>query len=101
MQSQIAEVVKQIEQVAAVNCMAALTVAFLFARGGDWLASYESPVSREGPGAIALRRMADGSVVAMYDVVGVNALAIAPDGATFVYSTGAGRTYLALARLPR
>jgi hypothetical protein len=45
--------------------------------------------------------MGDGSVVAMYDVVGVNALAVAPDGASFVYSTGAGRTYVALARMPR
>lgn len=68
---------------------------------GEWLLSYESPVSRKGPGAIALRRLADGSVVAMYDVVGVNALAVAPDGGSFVYSTGAGRTYTALARMPR
>jgi hypothetical protein len=45
--------------------------------------------------------LADGSVVAMYDVVGVNALAVAPDGNSFVYSTGAGRTYTTLARLPR
>ena len=45
--------------------------------------------------------MADGSVVAMYDVVGVNALAVAPDGGSFIYTTGAGRTYTALARLPR
>ena len=41
------------------------------------------------------------SVVAMYDVVGVSALAIAPDGERFMYSTGAGRTYTALARVPR
>ena len=71
------------------------------APGGEWLLSYESPVSRAGPGAIALRHVADGSVVAMYDVVGVNALAVAPDGNSFVYSTGAGRTYTTLARLPR
>jgi hypothetical protein len=72
-----------------------------FAPSGELLLTYESPLNGEGPGAIVLRRMADGSVVAMYDVVGVSALAVAPDGASFVYSTGAGRTYTALARVPR
>jgi hypothetical protein len=72
-----------------------------FAPSGELLLTYESPVNGEGPGALVLRRMANGSVVAMYDVVGVNALAIAPDGSSFVYSTGAGRTYTALARVPR
>jgi len=72
-----------------------------FAPSGDLLLSYESPLNGEGPGAIVLRRMADGSVIAMYDVVGVSALAVAPDGGSFVYSTGAGRTYTALARIPR
>jgi hypothetical protein len=72
-----------------------------FARDGELLLSYESPVDGDGPGAIVLRRMADGSAVAMYDVVGVSALAFAPDGGSFVYSTGAGRTYSALARVPR
>ena len=67
----------------------------------DWLLSYEAPLSRQGPGALVLRDSADGSVVAMYDVVGVNAIAVAPDGASFVYSTGVGRTYTALARMPR
>src|SRR6185503_562309 len=68
---------------------------------GDLLLGYESPVNREGPGAIVLRRMADGVVVAMYDVVGVSAVAIAPDGERFMYTTGAGRTYTAVARVPR
>ncbi len=72
-----------------------------FAPSGELLVSYESPVNGEEPGAIVLRRMADGSVIAMYDVVGVSALAVAPDGGSFVYSTGAGRTYTALARVPR
>jgi hypothetical protein len=72
-----------------------------FAPRGDLLLGYESPVDREGPGAIVLRRMADGGVVAMYDVVGVSALAIAPDGERFMYSTGAGRTYTVVARVPR
>jgi hypothetical protein len=53
------------------------------------------------PGAVVVRHMADGSVVAMYDVVGVSALAIAPDGERFVYTTGAGRTYTVVAGLPR
>jgi hypothetical protein len=72
-----------------------------FAPRGDLLVGYESPADREGPGAVVVRRMADGGVVAMYDVVGVSALAIAPDGERFVYSTGAGRTYTVVARLPR
>jgi len=70
-----------------------------FAR--DVVLSFESPEAREEHGAIVLRRMADGEIVAMYDVAGVSALAVAPDGGTFVYSTGAGRTYTALARVPR
>ena len=37
----------------------------------------------------------------MYDVAGVSALTVAPDGASFVYSTGAGRTYTVMARVPR
>jgi hypothetical protein len=68
---------------------------------GDLLLDYESPVDGGGPGALVLRRMADGSVVAMYDVVGVGALAIAPDGGRFMYSTGVGRTYTVVARVPR
>jgi hypothetical protein len=37
----------------------------------------------------------------MYEVAHVSALAFAPDGGSFVYSTGAGRTYTVLARVPR
>jgi hypothetical protein len=72
-----------------------------FAPRGDVLLGYESPVGGDGPGALVVRRMADGDVVAVYDVVGVSALAIAPDGERFLYSTGVGRTYTALARVPR
>jgi hypothetical protein len=72
-----------------------------FAQRGAALLTYESPVSRNGPGAIVVRRMDDGSVVAMYDAVGVSALALSPDGERFAYSTGVGRTYTALARVPR
>lgn len=72
-----------------------------FARRGDVVLSYESPASGAAPGTLVFRRMADGQTVAMYDVAGVNALAMAPDGDSFVYSTGAGRTYTVLARVPR
>ena len=68
---------------------------------GDALVSYESPANDDGPGAIVLRRMADGGIVAMYDVAGVSALALAPAGDLFMYSTGEGRTYTVLARVPR
>jgi hypothetical protein len=67
---------------------------------GDVLLDYESPVSAGAPGALVLRRVQDGSVVAMYDVVGVSALAFAPDGESFAYSTGAGRTYTVVAQVP-
>lgn len=72
-----------------------------FAPRGDVLLGYESPVDGGGPGALVVRRMTDGDVVAVYDVVGLSALAIAPDGERFMYSTGVGRTYTALARVPR
>ena len=71
-----------------------------FAPRGDMLLGYESPVDGGGPGALVVRRMADGDVVAVYDVVGLSSLAIAPDGERFMYSTGVGRTYTALARVP-
>jgi hypothetical protein len=72
----------------------------VLARRADLVLSYESPVSGDDPGAIVLRRLGDGSTVAMYDVADVAALAVSPDGERFVYSTGAGRTYTALARTP-
>ena len=72
-----------------------------FAPRGDVLLGYESPVDGGGPGALVVRRMTDGDVVAVYDVVGLSALAIAPDGERFMYSTGVARTYTALARVPR
>ena len=72
-----------------------------FARRGDLVLTYESPASGAAPGTLVFRRMADGETVAMYDVAGVSALAVAPDGASFMYSTGAGRTYTVVARVPR
>jgi len=73
----------------------------VLARRADLVLSYESPVSGDDPGAIVLRRLGNGTTVAMYDVADVSALAVSPDGGSFVYSTGAGRTYTALARTPR
>jgi hypothetical protein len=72
-----------------------------FARRGELVLSYESPTSGAAPGTLVFRRLADGATVAMYDVPGVSALAVSPDGGSFVYSTGAGRTYTVLARVPR
>jgi hypothetical protein len=73
----------------------------LVAFAPDFVLSFESPEARDEQGAIVLRRMADGETMAMYDVAAVSALAVAPNGGTFVYSTGAGRTYTVLARVPR
>jgi hypothetical protein len=76
-----------------------LELAAFFPRG-DLVLTFESPVAGGGPGALVLRRTVDGAVVASYDVVGVSALAVAPDGQRFLYMTGVGRTYTTLARVP-
>jgi hypothetical protein len=72
-----------------------------FAPRGDLVLSYESPASGAAPGTLVFRRMSDGGKVAMYDVAEVSALALSPTGDRFVYTTGAGRTYTTLARVPR
>jgi hypothetical protein len=72
-----------------------------FASRGDLVLSYESPASGAVPGTLVFRRRQDGATIAMYDVANVSAIAVAPDGASFLYSTGAGRTYTVLARVPR
>jgi hypothetical protein len=72
-----------------------------FTRRGDLVLTYESPAGGAAPGTLVFRRMTDGQTVAMYDVPSVSALAVAPDGGSFVYSTGAGRTHTVLARVPR
>jgi hypothetical protein len=72
-----------------------------FAGNGELVVSYESPKAGDAPGALVLRRMRDGTSVAMYDAAHVSALALAPDGGSFVYTTGGGRTYAVLARVPR
>jgi WD40 repeat protein len=71
-----------------------------FAPRGDLVLSYESPASA-APGTLVFRRLGDGGTVAMYDVADVSALAVSPTGDRFVYTTGSGRTYTALARVPR
>jgi hypothetical protein len=71
-----------------------------FDPAGRFVVSYESPTAGGGVGAIVFRSLHDGSAVAFYDVMGVGALAVAPDGRTFLYSTRAGRTYTVLARVP-
>ena len=71
-----------------------------FAPRGDLVLSYESPASA-APGTLVLRRMGDGGTVALYDVADVSALAVSPTGDRFVYTTGSGRTYTTLARVPR
>jgi hypothetical protein len=70
---------------------------------GRVIVSYESPRSDSagGPaGTIVVRRGDGGRVEAMYDVLGVTDLAVAPDARTFLYTTGAGQTYAVLARVP-
>jgi WD40 repeat protein len=73
------------------------------APSGEFVISYETPVvdarGRAAVGAIVIRRALDGAVAAMYDVPNVAAFAIAPDGKSFVYTTGSGQTYTALARV--
>ena len=72
-----------------------------FAGNGELVLSYESPAVGDAPGALVLRGMRDGAALAMYDVAHVSAVALAPDGGSFVYTTGAERTYTVLARVPR
>ena len=71
-----------------------------FAPRGDLVLTYESPASA-APGTLVVRRLGDGGTVAMYDVADVSALAVSPTGDRFVYTTGSGRTYTTLARVPR
>jgi hypothetical protein len=86
----------------AADAAAPMTLELVaFAPRGDLVLSYESPPSGAAPGTLVFRSMSDGGAVAMYDVAEVNALAFAPTSDRFVYTTGAGRTYTTLARVPR
>lgn len=68
---------------------------------GDSMLSYETPVARGQGGVLVLRRLADGETLAMYEVAGVSAIALAPDGSRFAYTIGSGRTEVVVAAAPR
>ncbi|HUL83484.1 MAG TPA: hypothetical protein VL131_15155 [Gammaproteobacteria bacterium] len=74
------------------------------APNGRFVLSYEASraydVTGRAKGTLVIRAAADGAVEALYDAPRVSDLTIAPDSRTFVYSTGTGQTYTALARVP-
>jgi len=74
------------------------------APNGKFVLSYEASTQYDGTGlakgTLVIRRAADGVVEALYDVVRISHLSIAPDSRSFVYSTASGQTYSALARVP-
>jgi hypothetical protein len=74
------------------------------APNGKFVLSYESSTTFDATGrangTLVIRRAADGVVEALYDLPRVSDLSIAPDGRTFAYSTAAGQTYTAVARVP-
>jgi hypothetical protein len=77
-----------------------LDFAVLSERGALML-SYESPIARAATGVLVLRRLADGEMLAIYDVPNVSAIALAPDGGELAYLIGAGRTEVVVASVPR
>jgi hypothetical protein len=68
---------------------------------GESVVTYEMPLidARATVGTIVIRRAGDGAAIGLYDVPNVAGLAVAPDGKTFAYATGAGKTYTVLARI--
>jgi len=74
------------------------------APNGRFVLSYEAPeasaVGGAPAGTLVIRNARDGAVQALYDARDVSALAIAPDGKTFVYTTGSGQTHTVLGRVP-
>jgi len=74
------------------------------APNGKFVLSYEGPTAYDptgrAKGTLVMRRAADGVVEALYDVPRIGDLSIAPDGRTFAYTTAAGQTYTAVARVP-
>jgi WD40 repeat protein len=74
------------------------------APNGEFVLSYEASTAYDATGlasgTLVIRRTADGMVEALYDVARISDLAIAPDSNTFIYSTAAGQTYTAVARVP-
>jgi WD40 repeat protein len=74
------------------------------APNGRFVLSYEAPkafdATGRAKGTLVIRSAADGAVEALYDAPRVSDVTIAPDSKTFVYSTAAGQTYTAVARVP-
>jgi WD40 repeat protein len=74
------------------------------APNGRFVLSYEAPKAYDATGrakgTLVIRNGADGAVEALYDASRVSDVTIAPDSKTFVYSTSAGQTYTAVARVP-
>lgn len=74
------------------------------APNGRFVLSYEASktydVTGRSKGTLVIRNGADGAVEALYDAPRVSDFTIAPDSKTFVYSTSAGQTYTAVARVP-
>jgi hypothetical protein len=79
---------------------------------GAFVVSYERPAGGVGTmtvrgvwvsdcGGIVVRRTSDGGIVAVYDVPAVTALAAAPDGKSFAFTTTRLLPRLALVRAPR
>ena len=82
------------------------------AADGSFVVSYERPGDGVGSlsvrgvlvresGGIVVRRGSDGGIIAVYDVPGVTALAVAPDSRTFAFATPRRLPRLALVRAPR
>jgi hypothetical protein len=74
------------------------------APNGKFVLSYEASTAFDATGlangTLVIRRATDGAVEALYDLPRLSDLSIAPDGKTFAYSTAAGQTYTAVARVP-
>jgi len=74
------------------------------APSGRFVLSYEAPqgydATGRAKGTLVIRAAADGALLALYDAPRLSDLTIAPDSKTFVYSTAAGQTYTAVARVP-
>jgi hypothetical protein len=74
------------------------------APNGKFVLSYEASAAYDSTGrakgTLVIRSAANGAVEALYDMPRLNDLTIAPDSKTFVYSTAAGQTYTAVARVP-
>jgi hypothetical protein len=75
-----------------------------FARNGNFLISYESPVVPDfylhQAGAVLVRRASNGEPIAIYDIHGVTDIDIAADSETFLVSAGFHEPQILVARVP-